>query len=179
MKILISITNQHWIHKTVVHKAIALLADKRYKTHLIMPSHRPYVNNLHHILKDFKEGDDTFWLNIDSDNPPIRNPLDLVVLDKDLIGLPTPIWHFTDKKTGDRPIYWNGYDYKSDKDAYIEHEPKRGLQRVDAIGTGCFLAHRRIFTKLRAPFMRKWSRDGAVHKGNDISFCERVRSKGY
>lgn len=144
-----------------------------------MPSRKPYVNNLHHILNDVLKYDYDFWLNIDSDNPPIENPLDLVVLNKDLIGLPTPIWHFTDKKTGERPVYWNAYDYVEEKDAYSEHKEKTGLQRVDAVGTGCFLAHRRIFEGIEAPFMRKWHKDGTVHKGNDMAFCERIREKGH
>ena len=180
MKILVTVTNQHWIHKTVVRCMMLLMQDKRYETTFLMPSHKPYVNNLHHILKDFKEGDYDFWLNIDSDNPPIKNPLDLVELDKDLIGLPTPIWHFKNQGTGERPVYWNAYIYESHKDAYSEHNPKEGLQRVDAVGTGCFLAHRRIFQDIGpAPFMRKWHEDGTVHKGNDMAFCERVRSKGH
>ena len=102
----------------------------------------------------------------------------MVKLNKDIIGLPTPIWHFKNEKSGERPVYWNAYDYVPNKDAYSEHHPREGLQRVDAIGTGCFLAHKKIFEGIDAPFMRTWYKDGTVHKGNDLSFCERLREKG-
>ena len=128
------------------------------------------------------EGDYNYWLSIDADNPPIDNPLDLVELDKDIIGLPTPVWHFTEKKKGERPIYWNAYDYVPEEDAYKEHLPRTGLQKVDAIGTGCFLIARRVFENpemRKAPFERKLLEDGRVNKGNDISFCERARGQGF
>lgn len=127
--ILISIPNQHWIHSSVVYSALLLLNDKRYKTRLIMPSHKPYEDNLSRIVKDFISGSFDFWLNIDSDNPPTKNPLDLVGLNKDIIGLPTPIWHFTGNGNNERPVYWNAYDYLSEKDVYIEHQPRIGLQK--------------------------------------------------
>ena len=128
------------------------------------------------------DGGEDFWLSIDADNPPMQNPLDLISLDKDIVGLPTPVWHWTGGKPGERPIYWNVYDYVSDEGAYREHEPKTGLQRVDAIGTGCFLISRRVFDDpaMRvAPFERQLETDGRVLKGNDISFCERARRSGF
>ena len=146
-----------------------------------MPSHKPYENNLHHIVNDFMKGDYDFWLNIDSDNPPMHNPLDLIELDKDIIGLPTPIWHYVGKK-GERPIYWNGYDYDQSNDAYREHPVREGLQKVDAVGTGCILISRRVFENeqmRKKPFERKLNEDGTVNKGNDISFCERVREQEF
>lgn len=178
--VLISCCNTHWIHKHVVHKLMLLLTDGRHKVNIIMPSHKPFENNLHHVLNDFMEGDYDFWLNIDSDNPPIQNPLDLVQLDRDIIGLPTPIWHYTGN--GERPVYWNAYNYDETTGAYKEHQEKEGLQRVDAVGTGCILMSRRVFEKpemRKAPFMREWNEDGTVEKGNDIKFCERARKNGY
>ena len=179
--VLISIPNQHWIHTTVGHREHFLLGDKRYKCRIIKPAHKPYVNNLHHIVNDFIEGDFDYWLNIDADNPPTNNPLDLVELDKDIIGCPTPVWHFTDK-VGERPYYFNAYDYDSAVDAYREHNPQKGLQEVDAVGTGCILIARRVFENLlmqQGAFYRKWNIDGTMNKGNDISFCERARNQGF
>lgn len=180
--ILISVPNMHWIHKHVVHKMMLLLIDGRYKVNIIFPSHKPYVNNLHHIVNEFMDGEYDSWLNIDSDNPPIQNPLDLVQLDRDIVGLPTPIWHFTGEKKGERPVYWNAYDYDSETGLYREHQVRDGLQRVDAVGTGCLLISRRVFEKpemRKAPFMRAWNEDGTVEKGNDIMFCERARANGF
>lgn len=178
--VLISCTNTHWIHKHVVHKLLLLSQDGRYKVNIIMPSHKIYENNLHHIVNDFMDGVYDFWLEINSDNPPIQNPLDLIQLDRDIIGLPTPIWHYTGN--GERPVYWNGYDYDTKTGMYREHQVKEGLQRVDAVGTGCLLISRRVFENpemRRAPFMREWNEDGTMEKGNDIMFCERARKQGF
>ncbi len=181
--ILITIPNQHFIHKVVVHRIMMLQHDDRYRLTFKFPSHKPYENNLHHIVQEFIDGKWNFWLNIDNDNPPIGNPLDLVSLDKDIVGLPTPVWHFKDDgKKGERPVYWNAYDYVSTNDAYLEHTPREGLQKVDAVGTGCLLIKRRVFLNKnmqKGAFTRKLYPNGTVNKGNDISFCERARNQGF
>ena len=149
---------------------------------IIRPTWSPLENSLSKIVNDFMDGPWLFWLNIDDDNPPTKNPLELVDLDLDIVGLPTPIWHFTKKKPGERPIYWGAYDYVPEKDAYKEHEPKEGLQQVDAISGGCFLISRRVFENpemRKAPFAREWNEDGTVEKGNDICFSEKARANGF
>jgi len=181
--VLITVPNQHQIHKTVTACLMKLQQDKRYRLKFEFPSHKPYENNLHHIINTFLNGSYDFWLNIDSDNPPMKNPLDLIELDKDIIGLPTPVWHFLDDgKKQERPVYWNAYDYVSNKDAYSEHNPRNGLQQVDAVGTGCILIARRVFLNenmQKGAFTRKLYKDGTVKKGNDISFCERARNQNF
>jgi len=182
LAILVTVPNLYWIHKTVVRTMLLLLMEDRYKVVIQMPTHRPYVNNLHHCVNEFMgERDYSYWLNIDADNPPLRNPLDLVVLDKDIIGFPTPVWH-SEKEQDANPIYHTGYDYVSPEDAYTEHGPQDGLQPVDAIGTGCFLVAKRVFRHpdLRyGAFFRTWYPDGTMHKGNDIAFSERARRVGF
>lgn len=174
-KILVSVPNTGNIHKLVSLITNRLLVDKRYACNIVYPTHSPYENNLHHIVNDFMAGDYDFWLNIDSDNPPENNPLDLVTYDLDVIGLPTPVWHFTGKIKGERPIYENAYKYIPVENAYAEWSVKEGLQQVDAVGTGCALYARRVFENpemRKAPFQRTYYKDGRVEKGNDISFCE-------
>lgn len=181
-RVLITVCNEGWLHKSVVHVLLKIQHDRRYRYVITMPTERPYENNLHHCVNTFMDGAYDFWLNIDSDNPPRQNPLDLVELDKDIIGLPTPVWHFTDKSTGERPVYWNAYDDAPKHDAFSEHMTREGLQRVAAVGTGCFLIARRVFEHpgmRQAPFARKCYRDGTVNKGNDLSFCERARARGF
>lgn len=172
-----------YLHKHVGMVIWRLSRDTRYTLHPIWPSHNPYENNLHHTLNDFMQGTCDFWLNIDSDNPPMFNPLDLVALDKDIIGLPTPVWHNAKPaKPRERPMYWTGYDYIPKKKAYKEHTPREGLQRVDAIGTGCFLIARRVFLDSymrNGPFLRVYNKDGTVKLGNDIAFSARARNQGF
>ena len=172
-----------YIHKHVNMVTDRLLADPRYTVTIMRPSYSPYENNLHHIVNDLMKGSCEWWLNIDSDNPPINNPLDLISLELDIVGLPTPVWHFDGNgPPGERPVYWNAWDYVPEKDAYKEHLPREGLQRVDAVGTGCVLISRTIFENpvmRKAPFQRQFNKDGTVEKGNDISFCERSRKAGF
>ena len=181
-RVLITVPNQHWIQKHVVHKLLLLQQDSRYRIRIDFPSQKPFENNLHHIVRDFLRDDFDYWLSMDTDNPPRNNPLDLVEYDLDIVGLPTPIWHYKGDKSGERPIYWNAYDYDESTDAYREHQEREGLQKVDAIGTGCFLVARRVFEHpemQKGAFIRKLYKDGRVYKGNDISFCERARENGF
>ena len=147
-----------------------------------MPAAKPYENNQHQIVREFLQEGFDFWLSMDSDNPPIRNPLDLVALNLDVVGLPTPVWHWTGKGEHERPIHWNAYRYDPDVDAYREYLSREGLQQVDAIGTGCFLIARRVFENpvmQRGAFTRKLLPDGVVDRGNDFSFSERAREAGF
>lgn len=170
-----------YIHKACVHALLRLQKDIRYRLTVILPSHNPFENNLHHIVNDFMDGDYDYWLSFDADNPPLRNPLDLIDYDRDIIGCPTPVVYMDKNKMGDRPIYFNAY--KKVPGGYTEWPPdSQGLQKVDAIGTGCFLINRRVFLDpemRKAPFARKLNEDGTVERGNDISFCERATEQGF
>ena len=168
-----------WLHKLVHFAICKMLADRRFQIRHDCPTHSPYVNNLHHCMKDFLNGGENYWLSIDTDNPPINNPLDLVEYDCDVIGLPTPVWHNAVK--GDRPWYFNALDWDEEKQAYRPHGPCEGLQEVDAVGSGCFLVARRVILKLKdqQPFMRTWNPDGTVEMGGDYSFCRKVKKAGF
>ena len=181
-KVLISVPNKGWIHKGCTFALLKLIQDRRYASNIILPTHNPFENNLHHIIIDFLKGGYDYWLSFDSDNPPTNNPLDLIELDKDIIGCPTPVIHFDKSKLGERPVYYNAYKYVESEDAYTEWPNREGLQKVDAIGTGCFLIARRVFLNKelqKGAFTRKLYPDGTVEKGNDISFCERAQKEGF
>ncbi len=168
-----------WVHKTVFFAAIKMLQDRRYTIRLDAPTHSPYVNNLHRCCIDFLKGGEDFWLSLDDDNAPIRNPLDLIEYDLDVVGLPTPVW--CNKKPGDRPYYFNALTWAEKEQAYRPHENMNGLQEVDAIGSGCMLIARRVILELKGqqPFMRKWNRDGTVDVGCDYSFCQKVKKANF
>ena len=181
LRVFVTVPNTGGLHKTTAFVLLRLQLDTRYRLRIAMPTDVPLENNQHHIIKDFLAGGEDYWLSIDSDTAPIQNPLDLVELDKDIVGLPYPIWHYTEKP-GERPIYWAAYDYVEEKGAYREHEPKSGLQRVDAIGGGAMLIARRVFEHAEmqyGAFARTLNGDGTVEKGNDIAFCERARAAGF
>lgn len=175
-RVLISVpTGDGWIHKHVTHALLKLQADNRYERTITLPTHRPLENSLAHIQRDFLAGNYDFWVNIDDDNPPLKNPLDLIQLDLDIIGLPTLVWH--NAKKGDRPIYYNAV--KAVPGGFRPHEIYNGLQEVDAVGGGCMVVARRVLEKLKAPFQRTWNEDGTLHMGNDYAFCTRAKQAGF
>lgn len=171
-----TVPNLGWIHKTVCFVTDALIQEPGVS--LRRPTHRPYENNQHHMLREFLNGPWDWWLSMDADNPPMRNPLELIALDKDIVGLPTPVWHYTGQ-TGERPIYLNVY--RRVDDGYKEWLPQEGLQEVDAVGTGCFLMARRVAEQLAfaKPFNRTHYDDGRVEYGNDLAFCQRAKAAGF
>jgi len=182
-RVVVSIPNTGMINKFVLLTILTMTKDPRYKIHLKMPTFTPVENGYNHMVKELLKGDFDFWLNIDSDNPPIRNPLDLVELDKDVVGLPTPIWYCPENLDGIRPWLWNIYQHDSKNDNYREFRgDKNGLIQVDAVGMGCTLIAKRVFENpemQKGAFLRKWHKDGTVRRGTDIAFCERARENGF
>lgn len=177
-KVLLSVCNTGWIHKFVTRAVVRCCLEPRYEVTYIDPTHRPYEHNLNRVVKDLLTvyRDYHFWLNMDADNPPLVNPLDLVQYNEDIIGLPTPVWH--DAVEGDRPWYLNAVNEKDDgfTPAYGD-----GLTQVDAVGSGCMLVHRRVCeTMLRPLFVREYNEDGSeVTRGPDYRFCQNARKVGF
>jgi hypothetical protein len=146
------------------------MQDDRVDATVMLPTHSPYVHNLHECRRTFLAGPYDYWLSMDDDNP-----LDLVFLDLDVVGCPTPVW--ANMKPGDRPVYWNALDEVDD--GFKPHEPCHGLQEVDAVGSGCILVARRVMEALTAPFLREWNEEGLVETGGDFAFCKRARAAGF
>lgn len=169
--VLLTVPNQSWIHRYVTATCIALSRDKRVKLAFSFPSERPYENNMNGCAEQVLDGGYDWWLTMDDDNPPPTNVLDLVELDKDIIGCPTPVY-----RTGKdgQPWYWNVLDEAEGAQEFTPHTPCEGLQRVDIVGSGCMLVARRVLEKVSPPFARKW-RNGRVVAGPDMEFCRKAR----
>lgn len=181
------------LHYSVAIWAIRLTQEERHDVAICFPTGSPSENTRAHGMRQFLAGDFDYWLSIDSDNPPIqmlngveRSPIDLVDLDLDLVGLPTPVYQ-EDSQGGPR-LTWNVYERpKTTAKGYRWKEFKASeLEECDAIGTGCFLVARRViegltpFCKGRsAPFQRRWNHDGTEMLGSDLAFCQRVKAAGF
>lgn len=180
--VLVSIPNQSWIHTSCVYALMEIMNDARYEVDITLPYRMPIENNRNTIAKTFWESDSDFWLSYDDDNPPARNPLDLIELDKDIIGLPTPMWKFKPERLGQRPVWLNAFMKNKKGDAYEEFTECEGLKKVDAIGTGCFLVARRVFEHpdmQKGAFFRTWDENGLCKTGGDLMFCERAIECGF
>ena len=178
LKVLISIPNMGWIHKVTAQTAIGLLQDRTARCTLNEPTAVPYENNMNQIVRRVLDGGFNFWLNLDADNAPARNPLDLLALDLDVVGCPYPSCNFA---AGSKwPFFWSAFDHTGD--GYAPHGftgDGEQLQEVDAVGSGCMLVARRVLQVVNKPFCRQWDSQGIVTRGADFSFCARVKSAGF
>ena len=178
LKTLITVPNQGWLHKFCVFALLRLQADNRVEKTLLLPTHKPYENSLNKIVIDFLNGNYDYWLSFDDDNPPQKNIIDLVFLDKDVIGCPTPVW--ANMKEGDRPWYFNAMDKV--EGGWKPHEPCGGLQSVDTIGSGCFVVARHVIEYMRKQgifFQRPIDKNGIVERGHDFEYFNQVKNFGY
>lgn len=171
-------TYEQWIHADVAAVLLRMAADDRCSVEFSFPGYRPYENALNHAVHTMLRGTWDYWINIDDDNPPIKNPLDLCFLGKDIIGCPTPTWRNTKI---DGPVQFSAYNLH---DGHYFPFPKPSsenpLVQVDAVGTGCIVISRAVLTTLEKPlFVREWDTNGFVSKGSDLRFCEIAKRKGF
>ena len=176
--VLITVPNQGWVHRSVVDsvQGVILTDQSCNKTVLYPALAPPYYNCLNQLAKAFREGQWDYWLNIDDDNAPTRNPLELMALDKDFIGLPTPMW----SKAEIPPLQWNVYMKIGESFKPVTGSPS-GLHGVDLVGSGCFLAARRMFQSpgLVNPFFPCYTNEGIRTTGPDTAFCMRATNAGF
>lgn len=188
-KVLISVmAGSGWAHKFIMLALKPMLIDIRVRGRLTdgpdleIPTRKPYVSALSLTIRDVLNGGYDFWISMDDDNPPTTNIIDLVFLNKDVIGCPTPVWHAD--KIGDRPYYFNAMDEVDTPDGkeFQPHESSTvGLQQVDAVGSGCIVVARRVLEALedQQPFMRRWDKKGVAHQSGDFSFSQKARAVGF
>jgi len=178
-KILITVTNTGKLHKRTADVLLKIQQDRRYNISIQMPTEQPYENNLNHIARDFLNGGFDYWLQIDNDNAPVRNPLDLIELDKDIMCLPYAQWHCSEQDIdeGNYPIVWLAMDDVGE--GFKEHKNMQGLQQIGAGGSGCMIIARRVLEQFEFPFTRTFDKYGRVEIGVDFNFCRRARKKGF
>lgn len=158
-----------------------MIPDDRVQLHVIRPTAVPVENNLNQVIKKFLAGEWDFWINLDADQSPLKNPIDLVFLDKDIIGLPTPAFKSVTEE-GKSPFYWAVYSWNEEQQA---HQPYRfrseagPLQQVDAVGAGCWVVARRVLEAIKQPMLRRYDEHGVVTMGGDLSFCTKAREAGF
>lgn len=180
-KVLITVPNRGWLRRELFQILFDMCADPRIIPGVHLPAMVPLENAQHHIIKKILDEDWDYWLSLDDDTIPYKNPMDLVFLDKDIIGCPYPIFTKTNTE-GLNHLHWAAYRYDPATDAHEEWGIKEGLQKVDAVGGGAFVIARRVLQDPRmqtGAFTRETREDGTVKRGNDLSFCHRARNAGW
>lgn len=158
-----------------------LLRDDRVQLHVVRCSGVPFSSNMNQVIREFLKGDWDYWINLDEDQAPINNPIDLVFLDRDVIGLPTPAFKLVPGDKG-LPFYWNVYAWDEQNQTYRPHQARKEdgpLQEVDAVGSGCWVVARRVLEAIKEPMTIQCDEDGVVKIGGDLSFCGKARAAGF
>lgn len=173
IKVLVSFLNQGDIYPTITSIMAIIRSDPRFDVTIEYPTEQPVDNNRNLIARRVIEGGYDFIVMIDgNDTIPQFNPLDLIELDKDIVGAAYPQW-----REGD--IYWVAVDKVPNGYKPIPPERREGLQEIDAIGTGCICIKRKVLEHIKAPFERKWSEQGIQLLGQDFYFCEKAKLAGF
>ena len=177
--VLVSCANDGWICRQTAAALDRIRADPRYDVTVDTPQATPYENNLDQVVVRFLDGPWAWWFNLDADNWPERDPLELIDLDLDVVGLPYPNAKFT--TPGAWPLFWSVFRQTPDGlHKAADYDPAAGpLVRADAVGSGCMLVARRVLAAIPAPFLREYDADGVVVRGTDLAFCARVRAAGF
>ena len=182
IKLYIAILNRGWLRREITSS----LMPKIKKTKGIIatlenPSktwHHPISSNRNKIVKRFLATDNDYLLMIDDDVVPLCNPAYFAFADKDVIGFPAKV------RQADRQLNWvayvrdpNRHDYAPVDLSKVDQDVE--LLRVDAVGTGCILIHRRVLENMKAPFHIHFDEDGILTIGTDFAFCERATEAGF
>lgn len=113
-----------------------------------------------------------WWLHMDCDNPPRRDPLELIDLDLPLVILPTPMVN-PHRDENVRITKWNVWD--------CEH--RKGLTKIRWGGAGCFLAKGDAVRQCATPMFDWRYQDQTTKKemaaSPDSLFCKRFTDAGF
>lgn len=156
-----------------------MVQDGRYDLTIEKVSLRPIERSRNIASHEAVKGKYDWLLMIDSDNPPQKNPLDLIEHGKDITGCPTPMFIHRRLKKGLDPFVWSVFTDSENEMGY-EYVPFRrsGWMRVEGgVGTGCVLIRTDVLGAILGnggvPFV--YVRNAA----EDLSFCRLARRMGY
>ncbi len=171
-RILIALPTDGMIHNKTVGTVLAMvLQNTKYELDTYVSAMQGIGEHRNIIVKDFLAGDYDFLLMIDDDNPPPVNILELVELDKEVIGLPTPI--NMNHIQGINDIRWNVF-----KDELPIKDAGQGLEEVEMVGTGCILIRRDVLEKIKHPFTTVRNEEDLRTIGTDTAFCKKCNDQG-
>jgi hypothetical protein len=173
MDIYVSVSTKGYIRKELAPLLHIIKSDKRYNVIVDDKFGRPYAHRLQRVVNDFLKTNAQFLLQIDHDNVPLKNPLDLIELNKDVIGMP-----YLALRNGE----YGFLTFERNKAGKMvqAYPPENEIQlvQVDRVSSGAILIARRVLEKIKEPFMREW-KDGLAIKGADFSFCDKVKAAGF
>jgi GT2 family glycosyltransferase len=143
-------------------------------TYSIMTGGVSWSNTLNRCVEAFMDQDSDLFVCVDDDTIPPEGFLNGLVSGIEsgysIVGAPTLI-----AKPGG--IFMPNTYYL--KDGEYEHAFGKGIQEVDAVGSACLAVERRVFQKVKAPFLESFHKTGVIETGGDLRFCKRAASQGF
>ena len=143
----------------------------------VMVVYHPFLSPIDHarnvIVNDFLHTNCTHLMMVDDDIVPPVDALErLLFHDKDIVAAACPL--ISPDKKGELVTTMNAYNL-DDNDKYATVD-STGLEKVDAVGTGCIMIKRNVFQNLKvAPFVTEYNADGIKYRGEDINFCYQAK----
>lgn len=152
----------------------------RYEFELFLPTARPIPNNRNQVVRKFLAGDWDYLFMLDDDTYPITNPFKMLEHDVPVVAGVYP---------GRGTLGINFHVYKfgpeyPEKVFFVHYPPEKrvGLQRVDAVATGCMLVKREVLEEMRdgglAPFEDLFDEEGVLITNDDMAFCMKCDDLG-
>lgn len=65
------------------------------------------------------------------------------------------------------------------EDSKYEHAFGKGIEELDAVGSACIAVKKEVFSKIKAPFLESFHKNGTIDLGGDLRFCKRAKSQGF
>jgi len=177
---LLNIGTVHTGFETQLINWMAEYKDK-YEFKFFVPVARPIPNNRNKIAKKFIEGDWDWLVMFDEDTFLITNPFSILDRNLDVCGGVYP---------GRNPRGFNFHVFDLDMEKYpketvfkfVAPEKREGVQKVDALGTGCIFVKRHVIEKMYekkwAPFEDTFDEYGIMKHSDDMAFCLKCRELG-
>lgn len=161
------------IHASAHRMLSKMEHDDRYDVTMEIFSANPISNSRNQIAKKAVEDNFDFVVMLDDDVGPTKNPLDLIKMNKDVVGLPTPIWQ--NNKLMMNAVIKGGSDYWPVPGSLQQQVPVE----VDAVGTGCIIIKTEVLRALTNPFETIFDEDGIKVRGEDFAFCTKAKEAGF
>jgi len=174
-KVLVTIIQQGWVRTELLPKLLEMSKDPRITISTLFINKRPYEDALNTALKEAREGSFDFLISFDHDNVPTRNPIDLIFIGKDVIGMPYPTYRLNGDGSIEMALLAMN---KQANGEYLDHKVRDGLQEVDAVASGALVISKKVIDS-GVHFARKWGEDGFSKTGIDFHFCEKTKENGF
>jgi GT2 family glycosyltransferase len=171
--IYIGILTRGQVRAELAAAVAAMNTDSRYDIYTEYSWARPTPSNRNKIAAAALDKEAQFVLMLDSDVQPLRNLLDLVERDLDIVSFPCPIW---------RPG-------KPEPPVVMNITPLEGRRNVDLGGADPFeimrgggsamLIARRVLEAMHPAFHYNYDDEGMAETGEDIAFFDDARERGF